>query len=142
MLRSNLLSKSLFLSLAVGILCGMPTAVQAEENTLDIYPLPAVFSAQKEDPAVQDFLQDNRGTLVEQFTGQVTEHFPNTVNGFSDRTKYKTFVSYVSIPRMAQNKFQRGKVTELFLPLTASIQLVNAATGEMLYSYPLTSVGK
>ena len=142
MLRSNLLSKSLFLSLAVGILCGMPTAVQAEENTLDIYPLPAVFSAQKEDPAVQDFLQDNRGRLVEQFTGQVTEHFPNTVNGFSDRTKYKTFVSYVSIPRMAQNKFQRGKVTELFLPLTASIQLVNAATGEMLYSYPLTSVGK
>ena len=120
---------------------GMPAAAQ-EENTLDIYPLPAVFSAQKEDPAVQDFLQDNRGTLVEQFTGQVTEHFPNTVNGFSDRTKYKTFVSYVSIPRMAQNKFQRGKVTELFLPLTASIQLVNAATGEMLYSYPLTSVGK
>lgn len=142
MLRLNRLGKSLFLSLTAGILCGMPAAVLAEENSLNIYALPAVFSAQKDDPAVQNFLQHNRETLVEDFVEQVTKHFPNTVNGFSDRTKYKTFVSYVSIPRMAQNKFQRGKVTELFLPLTASIQLVNAATGEMLYSYPLTSVAK
>ena len=140
MSHSNPLSK-LFLSVTAGILCSMPAAAQAD-NTLDIYPLPAVFSAQKDDLAVQNFLQQNRETLVEDFVGQVTKNFPNTVNGFSDRTKYKTFVSYVSIPRMAQNKFQRGKVTELFLPLTASIQLVNAATGEMLYSYPLTSVGK
>lgn len=142
MLYSNRLSKSLFLSLAAGILCGMPAVVRAEENSLNIYPLPAVFSAQKDNPAVQDFLQHNQEILVEDFVGQITKHFPNAVNGFSDRTKYKTFVSYISIPRMAQNKFQRGKVTELFLPLTASIQVVNAATGEMLYSYPLTSVAK
>ena len=141
MLPSNPLSKSLLLSLTAGILLSMPAAAQ-EENTLDIYPLPAVFSAQKEDASVQNFLQSHRETLVEQFTGQVSKQFPNTVEGFSDRTKYKTCVSYISIPRMAQNKFQRGKVTELFLPFTASIQLVNAATGEMLYSYPLTSVGK
>ena len=113
MLHSNPLSK-LFLSMTAGILCSMPAAAQAD-NTLNIYPLPAVFSAQKDDLAVQNFLQQNRETLVEDFVGQVTKNFPNTVNGFSDRTKYKTFVSYVSIPRMAQNKFQRGKVTELFL---------------------------
>ena len=127
--------------MTAGILLSMPAAAQAD-NTLDIYPLPAVFSAQKDEAAVQEFLQNNRETLAEQFTQQVTKNFPHTVDGFSDRTKYKTFVSYISIPRMAQNKFQRGKVTELFLPLTLSIQLVNAATGEMLYSYPLTSIGK
>lgn len=141
MLRSNLLSNSLFLSLTAGILLSMPAAAQTD-NTLDIYPLPAVFSAQKDEATVQDFLRRNRETLAEQFTQQVTKNFPHTIDGFSDRTKYKTFVSYISIPRMAQNKFQRGKVTELFLPLTVSIQLVNAATGEMLYSYPLTSIGK
>ena len=80
MSHSNPLSK-LFLSVTAGILCSMPAAAQAD-NTLDIYPLPAVFSAQKDDLAVQNFLQQNRETLVEDFVGQVTKNFPNTVNGF------------------------------------------------------------
>lgn len=141
MLSLNPFNKLLCLSLLAAILFSIPTFVKAE-NMLDVYPVPAIFSAQKEDLSIQSFLQNHRESLVEQFIGEVGKNFPNIVNGFSDRTKYKTFVSYISIPRMAQNKFQRGKVTELFLPLTASIQLINAATGEMLYSYPLTSVGK
>jgi hypothetical protein len=131
---------SSILILAAGIFLNMPAV--AEENSLEIYPLPAVFGSKSNPSSFNKLLGSRRDIFVNTFTDVVKQNFDNTVSEFSDKSKYKTFVAYMSIPRVSENKYQRKKLVDIFLPLTASIHFVNAATGEMLYSYPLTSVAK
>jgi hypothetical protein len=134
------LSNKIVISFTAGILFCMSAV--AEDNSLEIYPLPAVFSPATNAPLFNDIVKNNRDFFVNNFVETMKQNFKNTVDGFSDRTKYKTFVSYLSIPRVAENKYNRGKLLDILLPMTASVQFVNAATGEMLYAYPSTIIGK
>ena len=116
--------------------------VNAEESHLDIYPLPAILSSNNISPQFNQLLTEKRNDFINGFIEPMKANFPNITETFSDRTKYKTFVAYMTIPRVSANEYLRGELVDIYLPMTVSIHFANAATGEILYSYPFTEYSK
>lgn len=120
------------------------TAIATYANELNVYPIPAVFTAQNiSDSAFGKVLSDYREEFVGEYLTQFDKYFPNTNKEISDKTKYKTFAAYVHVPRASQYPVKKtDRLLDIYLPLTMSINFVNMATGETLYSYPLTNYFK
>ena len=138
MLFLNRLASKVIMVIIAGMLFSMPAF--CEDNSVEIYPLPALFASDSKSEGFNSLLENRREDMIYIFDTAMKRYFPNTVGEISDRTKYKTFVSYISIPRVSENKYKKRNLIDLFLPLTASVHFINAATGEMLYSYPYTSI--
>lgn len=120
------------------------TAIASYANELNVYPIPAVFSSKNLDNSVfQKVLTDNRQLFVKDYLTSFNKYFPNANQEISDKTKYKTFVAYVHVPRASQYYVKKTeKLLDIYLPLTMSINFVNMATGETLYTYPVTNYFK
>ncbi len=133
------MKKLIYLAIAVVI-----TAIASQASELNVYPLPAVFSSQDiKNPAFQKVLSNNREDFVKYYLNQFNNYFPNSTQELSDKTKYKTFAAYVHVPRASLYPVKKSdKLLDIYLPLTMSINFVNMATGESLYSYPTTNYFK
>lgn len=123
---------------AISMLLFLVTSLKAEEQSTNIYALPAIFTSSNNSETFKDLLNSNRQYFVDTFIDYLKQKFPNTIESISDKQKYKTFVTYVSIPRVSQNNYEKENLVEIFLPMTASIYFINAATWEIIYSYPFT----
>ena len=120
------------------------TAIAAQSSELNVYPIPAVFTSKNiNNPAFQNILSANRENFVNYYLKSFDNYFPNVNQELSDKTKYKTFAAYVHIPRVSQYPVKKSdNLLDIYLPLTMSINFVNMATGESLYSYPVTNYFK
>lgn len=133
------MKKILLLAIAV-----INTAIASYASELNVYPIPAVFTSKNVNNSVfQKTLNTHRKELVNDFLVTFDKYFPNTNKEISDKTKYKTFASYVHVPRASIYPVKKSEnLLDIYLPLTMSINFVNMATGETLYTYPVTNYFK
>ena len=80
--------------------------------------------------------------FIPEFIKAYKEKFPDFANELTDTNKYKTIVSYVSIPRASKYVVRKPDADEIFLPLTTGLTFVNVLTGETLYSTTETVYGE
>lgn len=122
----------------------MFTAIVSYAEEMNVYPVPAVFTSNNVNNSIfQKVLSAQREDFVYKYSKLFNKYFPNAVNEITDKTKYKTFVSYVHVPRASQYHVKKSdNLLDIYLPLTMSINFVNMASGETLYSYPLTNYFK
>lgn len=130
-----------FIILAIAVFF---TAIASYANELNVYPLPAVFTSKNiNDSFFNDVLNKHRNDFVKEYLTQFEKYFPNSSKEISDKNKYKTFAAYVHVPRASQYHVNKSdKLLDIYLPLTMSINFANMATGETLYSYPMTNYFK
>jgi len=126
----------------ISILLLLLTPLKASEESTIIYALPAIFTSSNNSDSFKNLLNSNRQYFVDTFIDCLKQKFPNTVENISDNQKYKTFVTYINIPRVSQNNYEKENLVEVFLPMTASIYFINAATWEIIYSYPFTQYAR
>lgn len=113
----------------------------AQESDIVVYPVPTVFMSkevQDNNKLFSEVYQQNRADFIKQYVDIFSSIYKNTTNELSDKNKYKTFAAYINIPRVSENPYKRGDVLDIYLPMTMSINFVNMATSELLFSYPLT----
>lgn len=130
------------ITLAIAVLT---TAIASYASELNVYPIPAVFTSKNinDDSSFKKLLNNSRTVLINSYLDKFDKHFPNTNKNISDKTKYKTFASYIHVPRASQYNVKKyDNLYDIYLPLTISINFVNIATGETLYSYPETNYAK
>ena len=120
------------------------SAIAANAIEFNVYPVPAVFTSKNINNTVfQEILSNHREDLIHDYLNQFDKYFPNVNKELSDKTKYKTFAAYIHIPRVSQYTVQKSdNLLDIYLPLTMSINFVNMATGETLYSNPVTNYFK
>ena len=120
------------------------SAIPAFANELNVYPIPAIFTSKNiENSAFKKVLSDNRSVFAKEYLTLFDKYFPNANKEISDKTKYKTFATYVNVPRASIYPVKKSDdLLDIYLPLTMSINFVNMASGETLYSYPITNYFK
>lgn len=128
------MKKIMFLALTLLI------GVGAFANELNVYPIEGIFSSKNlQSKVFKKALKEEKDFFINKFNETFDKYFPNANKEFSDKTKYKTFVSYVNIPRASEYEVVKGgRLLDVYLPLTMSINFSNMATGQMLYSLPIT----
>ncbi|MCM1338459.1 MAG: hypothetical protein NC191_02170 [Muribaculaceae bacterium] len=85
--------------------------------------------------------EKQREFFIPEFVKTYNANFTDTVPELTDRNKYRTIVSYLSIPRASKYIVKKPNGDEIYLPLTASLSFVNILTGETLYSTSETVYG-
>lgn len=136
--------------LLIGMLFCIPISIQANDNIsennndVSIYPVSGIFTAKNiKNQRFENLLRTNKKDFINAFIDKFRSNFSNSSDELSERTKYKTFAAYVHIPRVSENEFKKSSsVIDIYLPMTASINFVNMATSETLYSYPYTYYSK
>ena len=120
------------------------SAIPAFANELNVYPIPAIFTSKNiENSAFKKVLSDNRSVFAKEYLTLFDKYFPNANKEISDKTKYKTFATYVNVPRASIYPVKKSDdLLDIYLPLTMSINFVNMASGETLYSYTITNYFK
>ena len=133
------MKKYLILAIALCI-----NAIAANATELNVYPVPAVFTSKNiNDTDFLNVLEQNRALFTQKYLSEFEKYFQNTSSQLSDKTKYKTFAAYVHVPRVSQYNVKKSEdLLDIYLPLTLSINFVNMATGETLYTYPVTNYFK
>ncbi|MDD3012565.1 MAG: hypothetical protein PHC34_02550 [Candidatus Gastranaerophilales bacterium] len=119
--------------------------VKAQDSQVSVFPVPAVFLSKnvEENQKFTNALAGNNLTTrkfaIDYFINSFKQKYPYTALDLNDRNKYNTFAAYINIPRVSEYTLNKGdKLTDIYLPLTMSINFVNMATSEILYSYPYT----
>ena len=120
------------------------TAISSWAGDLNVYPVPAVFTSKNVDNAIfSKVLNHNRQEFINMYLQEFDKYFPNVNKEITDKNKYKTFASYIHVPRASLYKVEKTEqLLDIYLPLTMSINFVNMASGETLYSYPMTNYFK
>jgi len=121
------------------------SVINANAADIIVYPLPAVFNTYKGigSDEFQKFFNENRKDFINKYLIVFDKFFPHAQSEISDKVKYKTFAVYVNIPRVSLYKVQKTeKLLDIYMPLTMSLNFVNMATGETIYSYPVTNYYK
>ena len=111
---------------------------------LNVYPIPAVFTSKNvEESVFYKVLIHNRQYFTQEYLRLFDKYFPNVNKEITDKNKYKTFAAYIHVPRASLYKVEKTeRLLDIYLPLTVSINFVNMATGETLYSCPVTNYFK
>lgn len=131
--------KKIITLFALLTVCSSPAS--AQESDITVYPVPAVFlstEVQENNKLFSEIYQRNRADFIKEYVDTFNAAYKNQTSEFSDKNKYKTFAAYINIPRVSKNLYKKGEVLDIYLPMTMSINFVNMATAELLYSYPLT----
>ena len=120
-------------------------AAMASDTELNVYPIPAVFTSKEvklQNKMFSSLLENQRQIFIKHYIDTFYKSFTNATDEISDKIKYKTFAAYLNIPRVSMNIYDKGNNVDIYLPLTMSINFVNMATSETLYSYPFTYYAK
>ncbi len=126
--------------LAAAMISLMAAAAYADTN---IYPLPAVFISKNiNNPKFENLFKNQKNYFITKFIENFYKTFPAPVSSINDKNKYNTFVAYINLPRVSENYFDKGELTDIYMPLTASLNFVNMTTSEILYSESLTKYAK
>ena len=123
--------------------------IKAQDSHVNIFPVPAVFLSKNVEndknftKALSGDDSSNRKYAIDYFINSFKQNYPYVASDLNDRNKYNTFAAYINIPRASEYILNKGdKLTDIYLPLTMSINFVNVATSEILYSYPYTFYSK
>ena len=147
-----------------GALMAMPPFSFAADSSIKTYPVQGIFvSNQNENKKITfdkkdedtsfeiNFMSDEfkslikdrqRNFFIPEFISTYLANFPDTTSELTDKNKYKTIVSYISIPRASKYIVKKPNGNEIFLPLTTSLTFVNVLTGETIYSTSHTIYNK
>lgn len=119
--------------------CMLLLCKAAAANDFNIYPIPAVFvSKDQNSQRFEELKKAKINDFNKAFISKFVEFYPNAQTEISDKTKYKTFAAFVHIPRVSEYILNKNGIIAVYLPMTMSINFVNMATSETLYSYPMT----
>ena len=120
------------------------TAIASQAEELNVYPVPAVFNGKQVDNApFGKVLNNHRQEFINLYLKDFDKYFPNVNKEITDKNKYKTFAAYINVPRASIYDVKKTEqLLDIYLPLTMSINFVNMASGETLYSYPMTNYFK
>lgn len=158
------MKKILMLIFSFGALMAMPPFSFAADSSIKTYPVQGIFvSYQNENKKItfdkkdedtsfeinfmsdefKDLIKDRqRDFFIPEFIKTYLANFPDTTSELTDKNKYKTIVSYISIPRASKYIVKKPNGNEIFLPLTTSLTFVNVLTGETIYSTSHTIYNK
>lgn len=158
------MKKILMLIFSFGALMAMPPFSFAADSGIKTYPVQGIFvSNQNENKKItfdkkdedmsfeinfmsdefKDLIKDRqRDFFIPEFIKTYLANFPDTTSELTDKNKYKTIVSYISIPRASKYIVKKPNGNEIFLPLTTSLTFVNVLTGETIYSTSHTIYNK
>lgn len=158
------MKKILMLIFSFGALMAMPPFSFAADSSIKTYPVQGIFvSNQNENKKItfdkkdedtsfeinfmsdefKDLIKDRqRDFFIPEFIKTYLANFPDTTSELTDKNKYKTIVSYISIPRASKYIVKKPNGNEIFLPLTTSLTFVNVLTGETIYSASHTIYNK
>ena len=158
------MKKILMLIFSFGALMAMPPFSFAADSSIKTYPVQGIFvSNQNENKKITfdkkdedtsfeiNFMSDEfkdlikyrqRDFFIPEFIKTYLANFQDTTSELTDKNKYKTIVSYISIPRASKYIVKKPNGNEIFLPLTTSLTFVNVLTGETIYSTSHTIYNK
>lgn len=152
------MKKILIIIFSLGALGLMSPFSFAEEYNLKTYPVQGIFLSKSAINKTNDasnfefnFMSEEFKTLIKEkqisffipeFLKAYQGNFSNFTPELTDKNKYKTIVSYVSIPRASKYVVKKPNKDEIYLPLTTSLTFVNILTGETLYSTTDTIYGE
>jgi len=111
-------------------------ATNSFANELEVYPVEGVFSSKNiSSQNFKQMVKTNGKVLRKSYLDTFYKYFPNAKKEISDKNKYKTFAAYIHVPRASEYVLKKSDMlVDIYLPLTMSINFVNMATGETLYS--------
>lgn len=152
------MKKILIIIFSFGTLGLMSPFSLAEESNLMTYPVQGIFLS-KSAPNKSNtspnfgfnFMSNEFKTLIKEkqisffipeFIKTYQKNFTNFTSELTDKNKYKTIVSYISIPRASKYIDKKPNGDEIYLPLTTGLTFVNLLTGETLYSTTETIYGE
>ena len=134
------MKKILMLIFSFGALMAMPPFSFAAYSSIKTYPVQGIFvSNQNENKKITfdkkdedtsfeiNFMSDEfkdlikyrqRDFFIPEFIKTYLANFQDTTSELTDKNKYKTIVSYISIPRASKYIVKKPNGNEIFLPLT------------------------
>ena len=158
------MKKMLMIVMIYGAFILMPPFSLAMESNIKTYPVQGIFvSKQNENKKIVidkkdeetafeiNFMSDEfkdiikekqKSFFIPEFIKQYKDSFDNIAPELTDKNKYTTLVSYISIPRASKYIVKKPAGDEIYLPLTTSINFVNILTGETIYSTSHTIYNK
>lgn len=126
----------------IAVIAVLFTAIAANANDVNVYPVQGVFPGRNiNNPVFDKMIQNNKKILISDYTELFKKYFPNTVMSVDDKNKYKTFAAYVHVPRAGYYRAERmhGEVLDIYYPITVNLNFTNVLTGETLYSSHVTT---
>ncbi len=137
------MKKLIIFLLGASILCP-PFAYGNETNTIKTYPVKGIFVSNGTTSTEFKKLYENKANkdiFIGKFIQEYKNNFSNSIDEINDLNKYKTLVSYISIPRVSKYIDKRPNGDIIYLPLTLSLNFVNIISGETIYSNSKTIYG-
>lgn len=128
-----------------GVLLLLPLWLLASDSNFMVWTPKIVVvepSAEKED------FNETRGefdkNLFEPYLKSMKKYYPESSEVIDTKKVNKTFAAYLQINRVAKYEVQMtgSQVKSYFLPVTASINFVNLANGEILFSDTFTEIAQ
>lgn len=136
--------KQLILFLLGALLLCPPFSYGSETNPIKTYPVKGLFLSNGTTSNEFRTLYDNKinkDMFIGKFIQEYKSNFANSIDEINDLNKYKTLVSYISIPRVSKYIDKRPNGDIIYLPLTLSLSFVNIISGETIYSNSKTIYG-
>ena len=137
--------KQLIIFLLGALILCPPFSYGSEINPIKTYPVKGLFLSNGTTSNEFRTLYDNKvnkDMFIGKFIQEYKSNFANSIDEINDLNKYKTLVSYISIPRVSKYIDKRPNGDIIYLPLTLSLSFVNIISGETIYSNSKTIYGK
>lgn len=115
-----------------------------ETNAIKTYPVKGLFLSNGATSDEFKNFYENKATkdmFIGKFIKEYKSNFENSIDEINDLNKYKTLVSYISIPRVSKYVDKKPNGDVIYLPLTMSLSFVNIISGETIYSNSKTIYG-
>lgn len=128
-----------------GVLLALPLLLLASDSNFMIWTPKVVViepSAEKAD------FNETRGefdkNLFEPYLKSMKKYYPDSSEIIDPKKVNKTFAAYLQVNRVSKYEVQMtgSQVKSYFLPVTASINFVNLANGEILFSSTFTEIAQ
>lgn len=136
--------KQLIIFLLGALILCPPFSYGSEINPIKTYPVKGLFLSNGTKSNEFRTLYDNKvnkDMFIGKFIQEYKSNFANSIDEINDLNKYKTLVSYISIPRVSKYIDKRPNGDIIYLPLTLSLSFVNIISGETIYSNSKTIYG-
>lgn len=136
--------KQLIIFLLGALILCPPFSYGSEINPIKTYPVKGLFLSNGTTSNEFRTLYDNKvnkDMFIGKFIQEYKSNFANSIDEINDLNKYKTLVSYISIPRVSKYIDKRPNGDIIYLPLTLSLSFVNIISGETIYSNSKTIYG-
>lgn len=135
--------KKIFAIISV-LFCGMSISFASESSFIKTYPVKGMFLSNGITcQEFKKFYNDKvkKKFLIDKFVVGYNNTFDDVISEVNEHNKYRTIVSYISIPRVSKYIDKKPAGDVIYFPLTVSLSFANVVTGETLYSTSKTVYG-